>query len=298
MQLGLSGVLRSLLLAGEPVAHVLIARASGSTPREAGAAMLVTRGETFGTVGGGRLEWDTTARARALLQAGGDHAMLDIPLGPALGQCCGGHVSLAVSRADGALLDRIEAAEQDALTVRPTVLLFGAGHVGQALARALAPLPLRVRWIDGRAGQFAAAPPGAVAVAISDDWAGELARTPAGTVCVVLTHSHALDSLIVAAALERDDLAYVGLIGSQAKRRRFERGFRDIGISEARIARLVCPIGGLVRDKRPEVIAAFAAAELLQASLMWHAQPSLKPLPATQSFDRWLDGHAADRARR
>ncbi len=259
--------------AGEPVAHVVILRASGSTPREAGAAMLVTDAATFGTIGGGRLEWDAVARARRLLADDEASASLDVPLGPAIGQCCGGHVSLAITRGDAALLSRIEAGERAAEAARPTVLLFGAGHVGRALAVALAPLPLVVRWIDGRAEEFGAAVPAGITQCVTHDWEGEIARAPAGTACLVLTHSHALDSLIVAAALERDDFAYVGLIGSRTKRRRFERGFRDIGIAGARIARLVCPIGGgFVRDKRPEVIAAFAAAELLHASLLWQAQ--------------------------
>ncbi len=270
MQSGLAGALRSLLRAGVPVARVLILRARGSTPREAGVAMLVTDTQTIGTVGGGRLEWDAVARARALLAAGEASAALEIPLGPAIGQCCGGHVALAIERGDEGLLARIEADERAALAAQPAVLLFGAGHVGRALARALAPLPLSVRWIDGRAEEFGPSVPETVAAVVSHDWESEIAGAPAGAACLVLTHSHALDSLIVAAALERDDFAYVGLIGSRTKRRRFEGGFRDIGMSEARIARLVCPIGGrFARDKRPEVIAAFAAAELLDASLRW-----------------------------
>ena len=80
-----------------------------------------------------------------------------------------------------------------------------------------------------------------------------------------MTHSHALDSLITAAALEHGDFTYVGLIGSRTKRRRFERAFRDIGIPHSRIRTLVCPIGDRgVRDKRPEIIAALTAAEIIE----------------------------------
>ena len=277
MEFGLADRLRLLLRGGAQVAHVTVARASGSTPREAGVAMLVTDALVFGTVGGGRLEWDAVARARALLAEGGARAALDIPLGPAIGQCCGGHVSLVIERAGAGLLARIEDAERAAAAAYPCVLLFGAGHVGRALAAALAPLPLRVRWIDGRAEAFGEAPR-AVAAIVSDAWEQEIAAAPAGSACMVLTHSHALDSLIVAAALARDDLAYVGLIGSHTKRRQFERAFRDIGIAPARIARLVCPIGGgFARDKRPAVIAAFAAAELLDAALTYSANLSRAP---------------------
>ena len=94
----------------------------------------------------------------------------------------------------------------------------------------------------------------------------EVEAAPAGAAFLVLTHSHALDFEICAAVLQRGDFAYLGLIGSRTKRAQFERGFRDLGIAQERIARLVCPIGGgRIRDKRPAVIAALVAAELLHA---------------------------------
>ncbi len=282
MSADLASALRRWLGDGEPVARVLITRARGSTPREAGAAMLVTARERSGTIGGGTLEWDAAARARALLAAGGNSLDLEMPLGPALGQCCGGHVSLRIEQADGRVLREMEAAEQAERATLPLVLMFGAGHVGHALARALAPLPLRLRWLDGRAEEFGAIPDGVEAV-VTDAWEGEIARAPAGAACLVLTHSHALDARITAAALERGDLAYVGLIGSRSKRRRFERGFRDIGIPEDRIAALVCPIGDRgIRDKRPAVIAALAAAELIEAFAKHAVQPRKMNEDATE----------------
>lgn len=283
---GLASALRDWLGDGEPVARVLITRARGSTPRETGAAMLVTAGESRGTIGGGTLEWDAAARARALLAGGGEAIDLEMPLGPALGQCCGGHVSLRIERADERVLGEVEAADRADAAARPRVLMFGAGHVGQALARALAPLPVRLRWIDGRAEEFGAVPDG-VEAAVTDAWEGEVARAPAGAACLVLTHSHALDARITAAALERGDLAYVGLIGSRSKRRRFERAFRGIGIPEERIAALVCPIGDRgLRDKRPAVIAALAAAELIEA----FAKHAARPLEA---YEDATEGRAA-----
>ena len=270
----LASALREWLGDGEPVARVLITRARGSTPRETGAAMLVTARESRGTIGGGTLEWEAVARARALLANEGDSLDLEMPLGPALGQCCGGHVSLRIERADGRVLREMEAADQAERAALPLVLMFGAGHVGHALARAMAPLPLRLRWIDGRAEEFGAVIPDGVEAVVTDSWEGEIARAPAGAACLVLTHSHSLDARITAAALERNDFAYVGLIGSRSKRRRFERGFRDIGIAEDRIASLVCPIGDRgIRDKRPAVIAALAAAELIAAFAKRAAQP-------------------------
>ncbi|HEX6013337.1 MAG TPA: xanthine dehydrogenase accessory protein XdhC [Geminicoccaceae bacterium] len=265
MSTGLAATLRELLAEGVPAALVTVAVAKGSTPREAGAAMLVTADAAFGTIGGGRLEWEAIAGARELLSGDATEATVELPLGPAVGQCCGGHVTLALRRAGARELAALEAAEAVAAAL-PTVLLFGAGHVGRALARALAPLPLHVRWIDGRAHEFPAEPIAGPTVVVTDRPLAEVDRAPAGSACFVLTHSHALDFELCAAALERGDFSYLGLIGSTTKRARFERGFRELGIPRSRVARLACPIGGAtVRDKRPAVIAALAAAELLVA---------------------------------
>lgn len=268
---GLAAVLGDWLAVGVPVAHIRVLQARGSTPREAGAAMLVTAAASHGTIGGGRLEAEAIGRARSLLALPADAAapvLLDISLGPEIGQCCGGRVRLRIMRADTALQQEIAASEQVAAAQRPLVLVFGAGHVGRALCDALALLPLRVWWIDGRPGAFdgiASAP--AVSRLTEADGDGErwIAAAPPGSAVVVMTHSHALDALITEAALRRSDLAYVGLIGSRTKRRRFLAGFRDAGLPEQALGRLVCPIGAGLDDKRPEVIAALVAAELLRA---------------------------------
>jgi xanthine dehydrogenase accessory protein XdhC len=262
----LASALHELLARGEPAVLVEVAALKGSAPREAGARMLVTARAIHGTIGGGRLEWEATLRARTLLEGNEPSALLEVPLGPEIGQCCGGFVSLRLRRADDAIRAELEAIEQAEDEKLPLVLLFGAGHVGKALASALAPLPLRVRWIDGRAGEFPDPPIPGPEVVISERALAAVDAAPAGAAYLVLTHSHALDSMVCAAVLQRGDFAYLGLIGSRTKRARFERGFRDLGIPEDRIARLVCPIGGnRIKDKRPAVIAAMTAAELICA---------------------------------
>ena len=134
-----------------------------------------------------------------------------------------------------------------------------------AATRALAPLPFQVRWIDERPGEFGSgAPADNVEIIVTPRSDEEVRRAPPQAAYVVLTHSHSLDSTIVAAVLERGDFAYCGLIGSLTKRRVFERAFRETGIPDATIARMVCPIGDRgVDDKRPEIIAALVAAELI-----------------------------------
>lgn len=254
--------LRAALEAGEPAILVTVAEARGSTPREAGAAMLVTATSATGTVGGGALEMEGIAEARRMLAGGEAASTLDIPLGPAIGQCCGGRVVLDLARASPAILALIEAGEAAAKAAHPIVMVFGAGHTGQALARALAPLPLRTLVVDPRADRLADLPDGIVRrrAAIPE---GEVADAPPGSAFVVATHDHALDFLVASAALARRDAVYVGMIGSATKRESFRRYLGTHG-QAGEIDRLVLPIGGSsIRDKRPEVIAALVAAELL-----------------------------------
>jgi xanthine dehydrogenase accessory factor len=262
----IAACLRAFLAEGRPAAIVTVSDAKGSTPREAGAQMLVTAEEIRGSIGGGQLELRIIKQAREFLQSGSRPVIVDTALGPELGQCCGGHVGVTIARADARMLAEIEAREGAAADARPMILVFGAGHVGRALARALGPLPFRVRWIDERAEEFRhTAVDDNVEIVVTQKSDAEVRRAPAHAAYVVLTHSHSLDGAIVAAVLERGDFAYCGLIGSLTKRRVFERAFRETGIPEAAIARLVCPIGDRgVEDKRPEVIAALVAAELIE----------------------------------
>jgi xanthine dehydrogenase accessory factor len=192
--------------------------------------------------------------------------LLAIPLGPAIGQCCGGHVTLTLTRLDAGLLAAEVAAEQVADANLPAVLLFGAGHTGRALALALLPLPFRLCSVDTRREAFADWPGGGeTRVAALPE--AEVATARPGSAFLVMTHDHALDFLIAAAALRRGDAAYVGMIGSATKRETFRRQLSEAG-EGALIEGLTLPIGGAaVRDKRPEVIAALTAAELIAALL-------------------------------
>nr|WP_255617846.1 xanthine dehydrogenase accessory protein XdhC [Aurantimonas sp. VKM B-3413] len=252
---------RGSLAANRPSILVTVTRALGSTPREAGARMLVSPDDVAGTIGGGRLEFDAIDRARAMLSAGESAATMDVPLGPEIGQCCGGRVMLSLERVDAELLVRLEAEAAIELAGRPAALIFGAGHTGRALACALAPLPLTVRLIDSRPETLAGLPESVATVAAAMPEA-EVDSAPKRSAFVVMTHDHALDFLITAAALARPDAAYVGMIGSATKRERFRRHLAEEGRA-GDIARLILPIGGsALRDKRPEVIAALTAAEI------------------------------------
>ena len=254
-------------LAAHPAAIVAeLTAVRGSSPREAGAFMLVASEAITGTIGGGALEYMVIDRARQVLRDGLAADILDIPLGPEIGQCCGGRVEVSLRPAGKgeALIARLEAAE----AARPHVYLFGAGHVGHALALALAPLPLQVHVIDTRPEELDGLPAEVSARVLAMPEAA-VRSAPAGSSYVILTHDHALDFLIAAEALKRADAPYVGMVGSRTKRAKFKSWyFAESGGDARALDRLVLPIGGLafpdgLGDKRPEVIAALAAAEIM-----------------------------------
>ena len=238
----------------EPAILVEVTEVLGSAPREAGTTMLVTDTAIFGTIGGGELEWRAMQRAREALAGEPVPTRLQLPLGPALQQCCGGHVTITLTRLDPSQRDDLARRLQAEQENRPRLVLFGAGHVGRAVARAVEPLPCRLRWLDSRPGlEPAEHVPDPTTV-----------TTDPADLVLVMTHSHALDLAIVEARLRMEDFAWLGLIGSATKRRRFERQLRASGIPEERLARLVCPIGlPTIQGKAPAVIAAAVAAQLL-----------------------------------
>jgi xanthine dehydrogenase accessory protein XdhC len=286
----LSDTMRRLLAADAPSILVTVANALGSTPREAGARMLVDAGRSSGTIGGGRLEHEAITAARRLIDAGGAFEEMQVPLGPAIGQCCGGHVTVRLERADAKVLIRLEQIEREELAGLPAVYLFGAGHVGKAVAQALAPLPLRLTWIDSRAEEFPDSIPDGVTRLVAADPVARVKIAEPGAGFLVLTHDHALDFALAGAALRRGDAFYVGLIGSRTKRRKFEHLHRARDGRSADLARLVCPIGaGLGRDKRPSVIAAMVAAELLIA--IDRAASRVVPIAAVARDSSGCAGH-------
>lgn len=261
--------LSSFLATSGDVAFVEVTEARGSTPREKGAWMLVSPSAIFGTIGGGQLEFMAIDKAREMLRDFSDEALvLDIPLGPEIGQCCGGRVSVGIRLVDGELREKLlrDAEAEDARL--PHVYVFGGGHVGQAIASALSLLPVHTIVVETRADALEGMP-STVRVRLTPVPEEMVREAPSRSAFVVLTHDHALDFLIVKEALRRDDAAYVGMIGSKTKKATFRSWFlKSAGGTDAAYSRLVSPIGGeAVKDKRPAVIAALAAAEIVAALL-------------------------------
>lgn len=143
--------------------------------------------------------------------------------------------------------------------------MFGAGHVGRAVAHALAPLPFDVVWVDSRADEFPDILADNVIPHIDDDYLKYVVAAPVGALYLVFTHSHQLDYDVTAKILKRDDAAYCGMIGSMTKRTRFEkRMLSEKVLGEADLPKFICPIGlPDIRGKEPAVIAAAVAAQLL-----------------------------------
>ncbi|EEQ95049.1 xanthine dehydrogenase accessory protein XdhC [Brucella sp. ZJ1_1] len=239
----------------------------GSAPRDAGAWMLVARDMIFRTIGGGQLEYMAIDHARKIL-AGGRDTPMDVPLGPEIGQCCGGRVGLSFKRVNRGLTDELVSKVDAEIATRPHVYVFGAGHVGDALANALSFTPVRVVLVDTREAELMACDVPGVETCLSAMPEQVVRSAPPGSAFIVLTHDHALDFLIVTEALQRRDAVYVGMIGSKTKKATFKNWLkREMG-SDNLFENLVCPVGGaVVKDKRPEVIAALVAAEVLTAVL-------------------------------
>lgn len=266
------------MLPAGPAILVEVAAVKGSTPREAGAWMLVGEDAIHGTIGGGAFEYMAIDHARALLRGAATALTRDIPLGPAIGQCCGGFVSLTFTPFDAPARARLEARLKAEEEARPAIFIFGAGHVGKALATALSPLPFSLTVIETRAEALHDLLPD-VETRLTPLPEAEVARIAPGGAAIIVTHDHALDFLIAREALKRGDLFYTGMIGSATKRATFARWLKAEGGDAEALSRLTLPIGGgTVRDKRPAVIAAMAAAELLT-----YASQESAPVKASQA---------------
>jgi xanthine dehydrogenase accessory factor len=258
----LTGALNQLRF--EPAGLVTVTAVRGSVPRGGDAWMLVFPNRAWGTVGGGHLEWEALAWARQL-PSGSVPQHRRINLGPALGQCCGGAVELCCEAVGPSDVPRLQ--QQLAVRRRP-LALFGGGHVGHALVRALLPLPFQTRWVDSRETVFPTDLPAHVVVDASDPVEAAVADLAPGSFVLIMSFSHAEDLEILRKCLERQaergDLPFIGLIGSLTKWAVFQRRLLARGLPQALLDQVTCPIGlPGIEGKQPAVIAASVVAQLL-----------------------------------
>ena len=248
---------------------ISVVQTKGSVPRDSDAFMLVNLKSLYGTVGGGCLEFDAIQKARDLIKDSMfTFFSMEYRLGPKFGQCCGGGVELNFERLIPDLRTKIVAKEHERKRLWDNVLIFGAGHVGQALTKQLEHIPLNVSLIDSR-------PRAAVDFVLPENCKttpfpeAEIRNASPGSAYVILTHDHALDFLLVKEALIRNDAAYVGMIGSETKKIVLKKWLHKEGICN--FENFFTPLGGSITntklsDKRPEIIANLTITEILVAA--------------------------------
>lgn len=237
----------------------------GSTPRDQGTWMLVSKTQIFDTIGGGQLEDMAIKHAREMLITTNDMSSdMQIPLGPHIGQCCGGVVNLrfeVLEKTARVIREQVFLAE---MNLQPDIFIFGAGHVGKALAQALSLLPVNAILIDSRNEELVKVPE-YIQTRLTALPEANVRGAKANSAFIIMTHDHSLDFLIAKEALERNDATYVGMIGSKTKRATFKNWLKREQGSSVGFERLICPIGNTdVNDKRPEVIAALVTAEIIE----------------------------------
>ncbi|GAB5437383.1 xanthine dehydrogenase accessory protein XdhC [Falsiruegeria mediterranea] len=284
------------------VTRVVIAAIKGSSPREVGASMLVWPGGQSGTIGGGTLEFEAAEAARRQTS---ERVLSHHALGPDMGQCCGGAVSLlsevydvdTVNTLDDEIICRATDERTMPLTVkrvlneargqgtRPEAQLidgwmiepvhkparqlwiWGAGHVGRALVDVLSPLPdLAITWVDTGPERFPETIPAGVTTLPAAKPAELVRYAPTDAEHLVLTYSHTLD-LELCNRLLNHDFAFAGLIGSATKWARFRSRLGKLGHTPDRISRITCPIGDPSLGKHPQMIAVGVAADMLRPAL-------------------------------
>lgn len=282
----------------QPVARIVVAETSGSAPREAGASMVLCGSRMIGTIGGGALEHGAIKRARETFHLGRDR--LDkLALGPSLGQCCGGAVTLVteiwdqdrlcaisgswVARPLPGRAARNRAPEPPADLSGPivnenwliepvsrpgrSVWIFGAGHVGRAVASTVSSLPgTDVTLIDDAAERFPPGLPEDIQTLVVANPADAVTLAPPETTFLVMTYSHPMDLDICHRALSRE-FAVLGLIGSATKRARFRSRLKELGHRPQILDRMECPIGDPMLGKHPQAIALGVATNLLKRSM-------------------------------
>lgn len=297
--------IQNILNANETCALISVVKVAGSTPREVGARIVLNHdGGFYGTIGGGNLENNSIGRAQKMLADAKQNLHIEKHLlGPDMGQCCGGAVTIMIEIftpkqvAEIAELAKAEATakfytigEIKANHVQRKIVenavemglqsaskineqfgqknlplyLFGAGHVGKALMLHLATLPFDVTWIDSRKTEFPKAVPANFKILHLNQPHKALQQAPDQTQVFILTHDHDLDFEIVHTALQMDRFVYVGMIGSQTKRARFISKLKKLGLPQQQIDKMICPIGlSNIKSKKPQAIAISVVAEIL-----------------------------------
>lgn len=243
---------------------VEITATRGSAPRDAGTVMKVTAEGTEGTIGGGALEYAAICKARRMLDTEENAFEETVPLGPNLGQCCGGSVTLRYTDTKPSQyfipLDQFTVhVLQDNRPHPKHLWVWGAGHVGRAVVTALNPQAAKITWVDTARERFPDRIHNDITVVPTPDMPRLAAHAQKNAHHLIFTYSHDIDLALCAALLKRG-FASCGLIGSDTKWTRFQKRLRDSGLDPSTIT---CPIGDKSLGKAPHQIAQGVVAALL-----------------------------------
>lgn len=236
---------------GESFVLVTLVGAAGSTPRSSGTKMVVSAEHIYDTIGGGHLEFAVIQQARELLAAGESTQVLkQMSLGAELAQCCGGSVSVMY-----------ECLVNENLNLD----IYGAGHVAHALIKVLGELPIRIRWIDERQDCFPEQIPENVTQVVEAFPVEKISDAPANTAFLVLTHNHQLDYELAKAVIKHRPEAWLGVIGSDTKAKRFQSRLKHMQFSDQQIEQMICPVGlAQVKGKLPMEVAVSIAGQVIE----------------------------------
>lgn len=262
---------------GQSYVLVTLLGVRGSAPRDSGTKMVISDSATFDTIGGGHLEYKATEIAQQLIRDGQSGQKIEhFPLSAKLGQCCGGSTSVLF---------------ETFINTNINVVMFGAGHVGHAIAPMLAGLPVNLHWVDERSDLFPAVNARNTKHIVSEVPSDEVASMPHNSYYIILTHNHQRDFDITSAILKRGDAKYIGLIGSDTKWKRFKQRFSHRGFNDEQIASITCPVGlSDVPGKLPMEVAVSIVGQVINLY-----QQELAPVPHKQGVQwdelkQMLDG--------
>ena len=244
-----------------------IIKAKGSVPRNENVSMAVSSSKQYGTIGGGELEYQVIKESNDLLNNFDcNQKIIELPLGPTLGQCCGGFVKIQLSKFKNGknLLLKHDLKEQ-IINQNQNLYIFGAGHVANALLSKLDGVGFNIFVIDSRENFISKINTDYVFPILAKDPTIIIKNAPSKSYYLVLTHSHQLDLSICDSILKKNNFTFIGLIGSKTKKIRFTKRLIEIGHDVNSIDKIECPIGiQSIEGKEPDVIAISIIARLLE----------------------------------
>ena len=244
-----------------------IIKAKGSVPRNENVSMVISSSMQFGTIGGGELEYQITRESKSLLNTlNYNQKIIELPLGPSLGQCCGGFVKIQLNKfKNGKDLLLKNNLKEQIISKNQNLYIFGAGHVAKALLSKLDGVGFNIFVIDSRENFISKINADYVFPILSKEHNVIIKNTPSKSYYLIMTHSHQLDLTICDLLLKKNDYEFIGLIGSKTKKTRFTKRLIEIGYDQKSINNIECPIGiNSIKGKEPDVIAISIIARLLE----------------------------------